>query len=70
MATALARRLAPDLEVVVLEAGPPALHVVFFATWCPVCVDELDRLARLYRDRGNAHKVDEQTKAMENLAGD
>jgi thiol-disulfide isomerase/thioredoxin len=30
-----------------LTAGPKALHVVFFATWCPPCIDELDRLDEL-----------------------
>lgn len=30
-----------------LSAGAPLLHVVFFATWCPACVEELDRLADL-----------------------
>jgi len=30
-----------------LEAGPEALHVVFFATWCPQCIEELDALAEL-----------------------
>ena len=30
-----------------LEAGPSALHLVLFATWCPVCVDELEELAEL-----------------------
>jgi len=34
-------------ETVRLEPGPAALHVVFFATWCPACIDELDRLANL-----------------------
>ena len=36
-----------DGRPVELTAGAPALHVVFFATWCPECVDELDRLADL-----------------------
>jgi thiol-disulfide isomerase/thioredoxin len=42
-------------EQVVLEAGAPALHVVFFATWCPPCVEELTRLGALearWSDRG------------------
>jgi len=34
-------------EKVELRAGAPVLHVVFFATWCPACVDELERLADL-----------------------
>jgi peroxiredoxin len=34
-------------EQVEITAGAPVLHVVFFATWCPACVDELDRLADL-----------------------
>jgi len=28
-----------------IEAGGKALHVVFFATWCPPCRDELENLA-------------------------
>jgi peroxiredoxin len=28
-----------------LQAGAPALHIVFFATWCPPCLEELQRLA-------------------------
>jgi len=32
---------------VALEPGPVALHVVFFATWCPPCLDELGALAEL-----------------------
>lgn len=38
-----------------IESGPRALHVVFFATWCPPCVEELDDLAELearWSDRG------------------
>lgn len=31
-------------KAVVVEPGPRALHLVFFATWCPTCVDELHRL--------------------------
>lgn len=30
-----------------LEPGARALHLVFFATWCPPCLDELDRLSQL-----------------------
>jgi thiol-disulfide isomerase/thioredoxin len=30
-----------------LAPGAPALHVVFFAIWCPPCLDELRRLAAL-----------------------
>jgi thiol-disulfide isomerase/thioredoxin len=40
---------------VVLEPGSTALHLVFFATWCPSCVDELDGLADLqarWEERG------------------
>jgi peroxiredoxin len=40
---------------VTLEAGAPALHIVFFATWCPPCVEELDRLAEIearWQERG------------------
>jgi len=32
---------------VVLEPGAPVMHLVFFATWCPPCIDEFDRLADL-----------------------
>jgi len=38
-----------------IESGARALHVVFFATWCPPCVEELDALAELearWSDRG------------------
>jgi len=34
-------------DEVVLEPGGRALHLVFFATWCPPCVAELDRLVEL-----------------------
>jgi len=34
-------------KAVVVEAGARALHLVFFATWCPTCVDELPRLGAL-----------------------
>ena len=34
-------------DEVTVEAGAAALHVVFFATWCPPCVAELDRLSEL-----------------------
>jgi thiol-disulfide isomerase/thioredoxin len=40
---------------IVLRAGAPALHIVFFATWCPPCVEELDRLAEIearWEERG------------------
>ncbi len=40
---------------VTLNAGAPALHVVFFATWCPPCMEELDRLAETearWQERG------------------
>jgi hypothetical protein len=30
-----------------VQAGGEALHVVAFATWCPDCVGELERLAEL-----------------------
>jgi len=30
-----------------IEVGAPVLHLVFFATWCPDCVEELDALAEL-----------------------
>jgi thiol-disulfide isomerase/thioredoxin len=32
---------------VVLEPGASALHLVFFATWCPPCVEELARLGEV-----------------------
>jgi thiol-disulfide isomerase/thioredoxin len=34
-------------QTVVIEPGAPTLHVVFFATWCSTCVDELPSLADL-----------------------
>jgi hypothetical protein len=34
-------------ESVVVEPGAEALHLVFFATWCQTCVDELTRLGEL-----------------------
>lgn len=40
---------------VILEAGPRALHVVFFATWCPPCLEEMRPLADLqarWEERG------------------
>jgi peroxiredoxin len=30
-----------------VEPGSTALHLVFFATWCPECVDELTRLGEI-----------------------
>lgn len=30
-----------------LAPGAPVLHLVFFATWCPPCMEELPRLAEL-----------------------
>jgi thiol-disulfide isomerase/thioredoxin len=38
-----------------LHSGAPVLHLVFFATWCPPCRDELPRLTELvtrWGDRG------------------
>ena len=38
-----------------LEPSARLLHVVFIATWCPVCVDELEALAELearWEERG------------------
>lgn len=38
-----------------LEPVAPLLHLVFFATWCPPCRDELSRLAEIearWRDGG------------------
>lgn len=40
---------------VLLQPGAEVLHVVFFATWCPPCVEELNRLADLdarWEERG------------------
>jgi thiol-disulfide isomerase/thioredoxin len=43
---------------VTLEAGSPALHVVFFATWCPPCVEELPRLVELEnRWKGRGYRL-------------
>jgi peroxiredoxin len=42
-------------EQVRLEPGVRLLHVAFIATWCPVCVDELEALAELearWEERG------------------
>ncbi len=36
-----------DGREVLVSPGAPVLHVVFFATWCPPCVDELRALADL-----------------------
>jgi len=44
-----------DAGQVRIEPGAPALHVVFFATWCPPCVNELRRLGELdarWNERG------------------
>jgi len=44
-----------DGREVVLGPGAPALHLVFFATWCPPCLDELRDLADVesrWVDRG------------------
>jgi thiol-disulfide isomerase/thioredoxin len=44
-----------DERPVELNPGAPVLHLVFFATWCPPCRDELPRLAELvtrWGDRG------------------
>lgn len=38
-----------------VEPGAPLLHLVFFATWCPPCLAELDGLAELearWEERG------------------
>jgi thiol-disulfide isomerase/thioredoxin len=34
-------------DQVVLEPDGRVMHLVFFATWCPPCVEELDRLTEL-----------------------
>lgn len=31
-----------------LEIGAPVLHIVFFALWCPPCLDELEALRQLH----------------------
>jgi len=41
---------ALDGREVVLRPGAAVLHVVFFATWCPPCVDEMKGLADLESD--------------------
>ena len=42
------RLLDPETgKSVELTIGAEALHLVFFATWCPVCVDELAGLSEL-----------------------
>jgi len=44
-----------DGEAVRVEPGAPALHLVFFAIWCPPCVDELARLSEFearWNERG------------------
>ena len=51
----------PRLDrAVELQAGDAALHVVFFATWCPPCVDELERRQAdpaVYSDPDQASEV-------------
>ena len=44
-----------DERAVELHPGAPVLHLVFFATWCPPCRDELPRLNEIvtrWGDRG------------------
>ena len=44
-----------DGKAVNVTAGGDVLHVVFFATWCPPCVEELESLADLearWEERG------------------
>jgi thiol-disulfide isomerase/thioredoxin len=36
-----------DGKSVRVQSGSPLLHVVFFAVWCPPCVDELRELAEI-----------------------
>lgn len=40
-------------DVVELQSGAALLHLVFFATWCPPCRDELPRLTELDTRWGN-----------------
>ncbi len=43
-----ARLLDPETgKPVELPVGAQALHLVFFATWCPTCIDELTDLSEL-----------------------
>ena len=45
-------------EPVRLELDAPVTHLVFFATWCPACLDELPRLAELEaRWRGRGYRL-------------
>ncbi len=44
-----------DGQTVAVHTGAPALHVFFFATWCPPCMEDLQGLADLeakWVDRG------------------
>jgi thiol-disulfide isomerase/thioredoxin len=54
LAAAAARAEAPlELQdpssgrTVAVESGDRATHLVFFATWCPQCVGELEQLAEI-----------------------
>ena len=47
-----------DGSEVRIEPGPSILHLVFFATWCPPCRDELSRLAGMEaRWRGRGYRL-------------
>lgn len=44
--------------MVELKAESPVLHVVFLATWCPPCVEELPRLVELEdRWKGRGYRL-------------
>jgi thiol-disulfide isomerase/thioredoxin len=46
-------------RTVTVEPGAPALHVVFFATWCSTCVEELPDLADLEaRWKGQGYQLE------------
>lgn len=47
-----------DGRAVRIEPGGSLLHLVFFATWCPPCREELPRLAELEaRWRGRGYRL-------------
>ena len=48
LAAPAVRLLDPETgKSVELPIGAQALHLVFFATWCPACIDELAALSEL-----------------------